>query len=69
VAPNFVRSLSQVSSSSGPFDKPDARRLVSAVSSKVNKYADDDDDDYEVVFGELNGSCVRLLSRYMGCCD
>jgi hypothetical protein len=60
-------SPSLAGSSSGSFGKSDTRRLA---SSEFNKYAEDDDEDYDDVFGKPNGSCARfsffclLLSRY-----
>lgn len=53
------RSPSVAGSSSGSLGKSDARRLAS--SSEFNKYAEDDDEDYDDVFGKPNGSCARLL--------
>jgi hypothetical protein len=38
--------------------KSDARRLA---SSEFNKYAEDDDEDYDDIFGKPNGSCARLF--------
>ena len=46
------------SASGGSMGKSDARRLA---SSEFNKYAEDDDEDYDDVFGKPNGSCSRLF--------
>ncbi len=62
------RSPSLAGSSSGSFGKSEARRLA---SSEFDKYAEDDDEDYDDVFGKPNGSCARFffpsffLSRYV----
>jgi hypothetical protein len=48
-------SPSLAGSSSGSIGKSDARRLA---SSEFNKYAEDDDEDYDDVFGKPNGSCA-----------
>lgn len=48
------RSPSFAGSSSGSLGKSDARR---AASQEFNKYAEDDDEDYDDVFGKPNGSC------------
>jgi hypothetical protein len=55
------RSPSFVGSSSGSFGKSDARRLA---SQEFNKYAEDDDEDYDDVFGKPNGSCACLNLLY-----
>jgi hypothetical protein len=53
------RSPSLAGSSSGCFDKSDVFRLL---SSKFNKYAEDDDKDYDNVFQSRRGpACVRCL--------
>jgi hypothetical protein len=33
-------------------------------SSEFNKYAEDDDEDYDDVFGKPNGSCARFFLFY-----
>lgn len=49
------RSPSLAGSSSGSFGKSDTRRLA---NSEFNKYAEEDDEDYDDVFGKPNGSCA-----------
>ena len=49
------RSPSLAGSASGSIGKSDARRLA---NSEFNKYAEDDDEDYDDVFGKPNGSCA-----------
>ena len=49
------RSPSFAGSSSGSFGRSDVRRLA---SQEFNKYAEDDDEDYDDVFGKPNGSCA-----------
>jgi hypothetical protein len=51
-------SPSLAGSSSGSIGKSDARRLA---SSEFNKYAEDDDEDYDDVFGKPNGSCAGFF--------
>jgi hypothetical protein len=48
------RSPSFAGSSSGSIGKSDARRVA---TKEFNKYAEDDDEDYDDVFGKPNGSC------------
>ncbi|KAI0247582.1 hypothetical protein BJV78DRAFT_906498 [Lactifluus subvellereus] len=54
-ARSHSRSPSFAGSSSGSFGKSDARRLA---SQEFNKYAEDDDEDYDDVFGKPNGSSL-----------
>jgi hypothetical protein len=49
------RSPSFAGSSGGSFGRSDVRRLA---SQEFNKYAEDDDEDYDDVFGKPNGSCA-----------
>ena len=56
-------SPSLAGSSSGSIGKSDARRLA---SSEFNKYAEDDDEDYDDVFGKPNGSCACFF--FFTCC-
>lgn len=60
-APTTVRSHSRspsfAGSSSDSFGRSEARRLT---SQEFNKYAEDDDEDYDDVFGKPNGSCACL---------
>jgi hypothetical protein len=51
------RSPSFAGSSSGSFGKSEAQKLA---SREFNKYAEDDDEDYDDVFGKPNGSCACL---------
>ncbi|KAH8987236.1 hypothetical protein EDB86DRAFT_3065770 [Lactarius hatsudake] len=53
------RSPSLAGSSGGSFGKSDARRMA---SSEFDKYAEDDDEDYDDVFGKPNGSCAAGTS-------
>ncbi|KAH9024811.1 kinase-like protein [Lactarius pseudohatsudake] len=50
------RSPSLAGSSGGSFGKSDARRMA---SSEFDKYAEDDDEDYDDVFGKPNGSSLE----------
>jgi hypothetical protein len=54
------RSPSFAGSSSGSFGKSEARRLA---SQEFNKYAEDDDEDYDDVFGKPNGSCACFFVK------
>lgn len=65
-ARSHSRSPSFAGSSSGSFGKSDARRLA---NQEFNKYTEDDDEDYDDVFGKPNGSCACLLMLYFGICD
>lgn len=57
------RSSSFVGSGSGSFGRADARRVQSP--SEFDKYAEDDDDDnYEDVFGKATGPCKCLLAAF-----
>ncbi|KAF8268543.1 hypothetical protein EI94DRAFT_1727509 [Lactarius quietus] len=49
-------SPSLAGSSSGSIGKSDARRLA---NSEFNKYAEDDDEDYDDIFGKPNGSSLE----------
>jgi hypothetical protein len=60
-ARSHSRSPSFAGSSSGSLGKSDARRLA---SQEFNKYAEDDDEDYDDVFGKPNGSCECLVLLY-----
>ncbi|KAH9952501.1 hypothetical protein BC827DRAFT_1159698 [Russula dissimulans] len=55
-ARSHSRSPSFAGSSSGSFGKSDARRLA---SQEFNKYAEDDVEDYDDVFGKPNGSSLE----------
>jgi hypothetical protein len=57
-ARSHSRSPSFAGSSSGSFGRSEARRLT---SQEFNKYAEDDDEDYDDVFGKPNGSCAYLF--------
>jgi hypothetical protein len=63
-ARSHSRSPSFAGSSSESFGKSDARRQA---TQEFNKYAEDDDEDYDDVFGKPNGSCVCLSSYFI--CD
>jgi hypothetical protein len=52
------RSPSFAGSSNGSLGRSDVRRLA---SQEFNKYAEDDDEDYDDVFGKTNGSCAYPL--------
>ena len=56
-----LHSQSLASSSSASIGKSDMHRLA---NSEFNKYAEDDDEDYDDVFGKPNGSCVRFFSLH-----
>ncbi|KAI0292680.1 hypothetical protein B0F90DRAFT_1920254 [Multifurca ochricompacta] len=58
------RSPSLAGSSSGgggggSFGKSDSRRLVVLANREFNKYAEDDEEDYDDVFGKSNGSSLE----------
>ena len=57
-ARSHSRSPSYAGSSSGSFGRSEARR---STSQEFNKYAEDDDEDYDDVFGKPNGSCASLI--------
>jgi hypothetical protein len=54
-ARSHSRSPSFAGSSNGSFGRSVVRRLS---SQEFNKYAEDDDEDYDDVFGKPNGSCT-----------
>jgi len=63
-ARSHSRSPSFAGSSSGSLGKSDAQK---AASQEFNKYAEDDDEDYDDVFGKPNGSCKRSRSVVLSC--
>lgn len=58
------RSVSSTPGSGGSFGRAGARR---AQEQAFGKYAEDDDENYEDVFGKLNGSCVYTSRFICGC--
>ena len=57
-----THSRSLACSTSASIGKSDTRQLA---SSEFNKYAGDDDKDYDDVIGKLNGSCVRFFLHFL----
>jgi hypothetical protein len=57
-ARSHSRSPSFVGSSNGSFGRSAVRRLA---SQEFNKYAEDDEEDYDDVFGKPNGSCASFF--------
>ncbi len=66
-ARSHSRSPSFAGSSSGSLGRSEAQRLA---SQEFNKYAEDDEEDYDDVFGKPNGSCgcFFLFRLGMGHC-
>lgn len=51
-----------LSSNGGSFGRADARRVQSASGTEFDKYAEEDDEDYEDVFGKQNGNSACYVS-------
>jgi hypothetical protein len=68
-APSLARSHSRspsfAGSSNGSLGKSAVRRMP---SQEFNKYTEDDDEDYDDVFGKPNGSCESCPVFFCCCC-
>lgn len=62
-ARSHSRSPSFAGSSSGSFGRSEAQKLT---NQEFNKYAEDDDEDYDDVFGKPNGSCAFFILFVFG---
>jgi hypothetical protein len=53
------RSSSYVASGSGSFGRSEAHKLYH--QNEFGKYTEDDDEDYDDVFGKPNGACMSII--------